>query len=327
MGVGAVAIIPGYVIERLLTIIPVALGVTFLSFALVNLLPGDAAEALLGPDATSAQMQALAVKLHLNEPFFERYAHWLGGIATGNLGTSLASGQQVSSIIAQRIPVTFELAAVALFLALGLAVPIAVLAARRPGGVVDRIVLMASVTSVSVTPFVLAVVLVLVFAVHLGWFPAVGFVPIGQSVAGNIRSLVLPAVVTALPLFGGYTRVLRTDLVDQLLGEDYVLTARTEGASPWQVLFRHALRNSTLGLVTLVGLNVGTLISATVIVEQVFDLPGLGSALLEGVNDRDVPVVGAIALIFALSVVAANLVTDLSYSVLDPRIRHGRSER
>jgi len=318
---------PGYVVRRLLAGIPVACGVTFLTFALVNLLPGDAAQALLGPDATSAQIHDLAVKLHLNEPFFERYAHWLGGVVTGNLGTSLASGQKVSSIVAQRIPVTFELAAFALILALGLAVPVAVLAARRPGGVVDHLALVASVTTVSVTPFVLAVLLVLVFAVHLGWFPAIGFVPVSQSVAGNIRSLVLPAVVTALPLFGGYTRVLRGDLVDQLLGEDYVLTARAEGASPWQVLIRHALRNSMLGLVTLVGLNVGVLVSATVIVEQVFDLPGLGSGLLQGVNDRDVPVVGAIALIFALFVVVANLVTDLSYTVLDPRIRHGHPGR
>jgi peptide/nickel transport system permease protein len=318
---------PGYVVRRLLAGIPVALGVTFLTFALVNLLPGDAAEALLGPDATSAQLNALAVKLHLNEPFFERYAHWLGGVVTGNLGTSLASGQQVSSIVAQRIPVTFELAALALILALALAVPVAVLAARRPGGVVDHLALVTSVMTVSVTPFVLAGLLVLVFAVHLGWFPAIGFVPVTQSVAGNIRSLVLPAAVTALPLFGGYTRVLRGDLVDQLRGEDYVLTARAAGASPWQVLIRHALRNSMLGLVTLVGLNVGVLVSATVIVEQVFDLPGLGSALLQGVNDRDVPVVGAIALIFALFVVLASLVTDLSYTVLDPRIRHGRSGR
>jgi peptide/nickel transport system permease protein len=318
---------PGYVVRRLLAGIPVALGVTFLTFALVNLLPGDAAEALLGPDATSAQIHALAVKLHLNEPFFERYAHWLGGVLTGNLGTSLASGQQVSSIVAQRIPVTFELAAFALILALALAVPVAVLAARRPGGVVDHIALVVSVTTVSVTPFVLAFLLVLVFAVHLGWFPAIGFVPVSQSAAGNIRSLVLPAVVTALPLFGGYTRVLRGDLVDQLLGEGYVLTARAAGASPWQVLFRHALRNSMLGLVTLVGLNAGILVGATVIAEQVFDLPGLGSGLLQGVNDRDVPVVGATALIFALFVVVANLVTDLSYSVLDPRIRHGRAGR
>jgi peptide/nickel transport system permease protein len=311
--------------RRLLAAIPVIWGVTFLAFSVMNLLPGDAAQALLGENATPAEVQALAAKLHLNEPFFERYVHWLGGVVTGNLGTSLASGQTVWSILKQRLPVSGEIVLLAFIVSLVLAVPTAILAARRPGGIIDRVSMAVSMVGLSVAPFVLGIVLVLVFAVKLSWLPAIGFVPLGQSVVGNLKSLTLPACSIALPLFGGYSRLLRADILEQMMSEDYVLTARAKGASPWRVLSRHVLRNAVFGLVTLIGLNLGTLIGATVIIEQIFAVPGIGSALLQAINDRDVPVVEGAVLIFALVVVIANLLTDLVYSVLDPRIRHGRS--
>jgi peptide/nickel transport system permease protein len=314
-----------FVAKRLLAAIPVVWGVSFLAFSVMNLLPGDAAQALLGENATPAEVQALAVKLHLNEPFFERYGHWLGGVLSGNLGDSLASGQPVSSILWQRLPVSFELVVYAFLISLVLAVPVAILAARRPGGIVDRVSMAVSMVGLSVAPFVLGIVLVLVFAVKLGWFPAIGYTPIGQDFGKNIQSLTLPAISIGLPLFGGYTRLLRADILEQLLGEDYVLTARAKGASPWQVLTGHVLRNSVFGLVTLIGLNLGTLIGSTVIIEEVFAVPGIGSQLLQSINDRDVVVVEGTVLVFALVVVIANLLTDVVYSVLDPRIRHGRS--
>jgi peptide/nickel transport system permease protein len=306
---------------RVLTAIPVLWGVTFLTFTIMNSLPGDAAEALLGANATPQEIEALSLKLHLNEPFFTRYGHWLGGVLTGNLGSSLVSSQSVWSILSQRLPVTFELVAFAFVISLVCALPVAILAAKKPGGIIDRLSLLASMIGLSVAPFVVALVLILVFAVKLGWLPAIGFNNIGAGLWPNIKTLILPALSIALPLMGAYTRLLRADIRDQLLGEDYVLTARAKGASAWRVLLRHVMRNAAFGLITLVALNLGTLIGATVIIESIFAIPGIGQSLIQAINDRDVVVVEGAVLVFATCVVLANLLADLLYSVLDPRIR------
>lgn len=310
--------------KRLLTAIPVMFGVTLLAFALMNVLPGDAAQELLGANATPAEVHALEIKLHLNEPFWIRYGHWLGGVLTGHLGSSIQSGQTVTSTLAQRLPLSLELLAYVFLISIVVAVPLAVLAARRPGGVMDRISMVLSMAGLSIAPFVLALLLVLVFAVILHMFPAIGYVPPSQSIGGNIRSLTLPAISIGLPVACVYTRLLRADIVEQMQGEDYVITARAKGVSPWQVLVRHALRNAAFGLITLIGLNLGTLIGALVIIEPIFSLPGIGQVLLQAINSRDIPVAEAVTLIFALIVVLANLLTDLLYAVLDPRIRYGR---
>jgi peptide/nickel transport system permease protein len=311
--------------RRLFAAIPVLWGVTFLTFVIMNLLPGDAAQALLGANATPQAVAQLNQRLHLNEPFFTRYFHWLGGLFSGNLGTSIVSGQSVRSILAQRVPVTFELVVFSFVLSLIVAVPIAILAAKKPGGIVDRLSLVLSMIGLSVAPFIVALILILIFAVKLGWLPAIGFNPVSAGIWPNIKSLILPGASISLPLIGTYTRLLRADMRDQLLGEDYVLTARAKGASPWRVLLRHVMRNSVSGLVTLVALNFGVLIGATVIIEEIFGIPGIGQQLLQSINDRDVVVVEGAVLIFASVVVVANLIADLLYSVLDPRIRSGRS--
>lgn len=310
--------------KRLLTAIPVMFGVTLLAFALMNVLPGDAAQELLGANATPAEVHALEIKLHLNEPFWIRYGHWLGGVLTGHLGSSIQSGQTVTSTLAQRLPLSLELLAYVFLISIVVAVPLAVLAARRPGGVMDRISMVLSMAGLSIAPFVLALLLVLVFAVILHMFPAIGYVPPSQSIGGNIRSLTLPAISIGLPVACVYTRLLRADIVEQMQGEDYVITATAKGVSQWQVLVRHALRNAAFGLITLIGLNLGTLIGALVIIEPIFSLPGIGQVLLQAINSRDIPVAEAVTLIFALIVVLANLLTDLLYAVLDPRIRYGR---
>jgi peptide/nickel transport system permease protein len=310
--------------RRLLSAIPVLWGVTFLTFLVMNLLPGDAAQQLLGANATPAEVRALEIKLHLNEPFWVRYWHWLSSTLTGHLGDSLTSSQSVTSILGQRLPVSVELLAYAFVLSIGVAVPVAVLAARRPGGLVDRLSMLISMAGLSIAPFVLALLLVLVFAVELRVLPAIGFISVSQSVGGNIRSLTLPALSIGFPLACVYTRLLRSDLVEQMQSEDYVVTARAKGVPPWQVLVRHALRNSLFGLVTLIGLNLGTLIGALVIIEPIFSLPGVGQVLFQSINDRDILVVEAVVLLFAFVVVIANMLTDLLYAVLDPRIRYGR---
>src|SRR6266487_798559 len=299
--------------RRLLAAIPVLWGVTFLTFVLMNLLPGNAAQELLGANATPAEVRALELKLHLNEPFWTRYWHWLSGVLHGDLGASLTSGQPVTSILAERLPVSFELMIYAFCISVLLAVPVAAAAAHRPGGWADRLSMMVSMAGLSIAPYVLALLLIFIFAV-----------PLGQSVVGSIKSLTLPALAIGLPLACFYTRLLRADMVEQMQGEDYVVTARAKGVAPWQVLIRHAMRNSMFGFLTVLGLNLGTLIGALVIIEPIFALPGIGQVLLQSIHDRDIVVVEAVVLVFALIVVLANLLTDLLYALLDPRIRYGR---
>jgi peptide/nickel transport system permease protein len=313
------------VARRLLLAIPVLWGVTLLTFAVMNLLPGNAAQEILGASATPAELRALEIRLHLNEPFWIRYGHWLGGVLSGNLGSSFTSGQQVTSILAQRLPVTLELLLYAFLISVCVAVPVATAAARRPGGFADRLSMVASMAGLSIAPYVLGLVLIYIFAVRLRILPALGYESLSQGIAGNIRSLTLPAISLGLPIACFYTRLLRSDLVEQMQGEDYVVTARAKGIGPWQVLTRHALRNSLFGLITVIGLNLGTLIGAAVIIEQIFSLPGIGQVLLQSINNRDVIVVEAVVLVFAFIVVLASLATDLLYAVLDPRIRYGHS--
>jgi peptide/nickel transport system permease protein len=311
--------------KRLATAIPVLWGVSLVTFLVINVMPGDAAQQLLGANATPDQVAQLRSQLHLDQPVFERYVNWLGDVLTGNLGSSFASDQPVTSILSERLPVTFELLAYAFVVSLGLTVPVALLAARRPNGIVDRLSMMVSMVGLSVANYVLALLLVYVFAVKLDWLPAIGYVNPADGIWPFIKSLTLPAVSIGFPLFCFYTRLLRADILEQMQGEDYVLTARAKGIGPWRVLIRHALPNSLFGLLTLVALNLGTLIGATVIIESIFALPGIGQSLLQAINNRDVAVIEAIVLVLSVVVVVANLIADLLYAVLDPRIRHERS--
>jgi peptide/nickel transport system permease protein len=310
--------------RRLLAAIPVLWGVTFLTYVVMNLLPGDTAQLLLGANATPAEIHQLSVQLHLNEPFWVRYGNWLGGVFHGSLGTSLQNGENVTTILGARLPVTAELLLYAFVVSLVLAVGLAVLVARWPNGIMDRLSLAISMLGLSVAPYVLALVLIYLFAVKVQWFPAIGYTSLSASPVENIKSLTLPAAAIGFPLFAVYTRLLRADIVDQVQREDYIVTARAKGVRPWRILLRHALPNSMFGLITLVALNLGTLIGATVIIEPIFSLPGVGDILVQSISDHDVPVVEGIVVVLAVVVVVANLLADILYAVLDPRIRYGR---
>ena len=309
--------------RRLLTAVPIVIGVSILTFGVLELIPGNAAQQLLGPEATPEQLQQMEEQLGLNRPPVERYLEWLSGAVHGDLGRSLVSGQPVIDVLGSRLAVSGEIVGLAFIMSLGLAVPLALVAARRPNRLVDRISMVISTTGLSIANYVFALLLVLVFAVKLGWFPAIGYVPLSESVSGNLHSLALPAFAIAFPLFCFYTRFLRSDLVDQMQGEDYIMTARAKGLGPWQVMLRHAFRNSAFGLITLVGLNISALIGATVIIEQIFSLPGIGQLLLQAINTRDFVVVQACVIVFAVITVLANLGTDVFYAALDPRVRYG----
>jgi peptide/nickel transport system permease protein len=311
--------------KRLLMAVPIMLGVSILAFIVLSLIPGNAAQQILGPEATPDQIAQMEDQLGLNRPLAERYLDWLVAALQGDLGRSLVSQQPVTELLGDRLAVTGQIVGMAFLISLGLAIPLALVAARWPNRLVDRASMVVSTTGLSVANYVLALLLVLVFAVQLAWLPAIGYTPLSESVTGNLRSLALPAVAIAFPLFCFYTRFLRSDLVDQMQGEDYIMTARAKGIGPWPVLLRHAFRNSAFGLITIVGLNLSTLIGGTVIIEQIFSLPGMGQLLLQAINTRDFIVVQACVIVFAIVTVAANLLTDMLYAVLDPRIRYGNN--
>jgi peptide/nickel transport system permease protein len=312
--------------RRILVAIPVLWGVTFLTFVVINHLPGNAAQQLLGINATKVEVHQLSAKLGLDKPLLTRYGDWLHGLVTGSLGHSLASGQSVTSILGSDLPITFELIAFAFIISLGLAVPIALLAARRPYGIFDRLSMVLSMAGLSIANYILALVLVYFFAVKLNWLPALGWVPPGKSLGGNIKTLTLPAVSISVSLLCFYTRLLRADLVQQLRSQDYVTTARAKGVGPWRIILHHALRNSVFGLITAVALNLGTLLGVTVIIEQIFGLPGIGHELLSAINSRDIPVVEGAVFVFGLLVVLANVLADLLYATLDPRVKYGNAD-
>ncbi len=309
------------IVRRLLTAIPVVWGVTFLAFAVMNLLPGDAAQALLGAEATPAQVAQLSHQLHLDDPFFVRYWHWLSSALSGNLGSSLGDGVPVTTILSQKLPITFELLLFAFIISLLIAFPMATLAARKPGGIFDSISTFVSVVGLSIAPYILALLLILVFADNLHWFPALGYTPIGTDFGQNLRDLTLPALSLGVPFGFFYTRLLRADVIEQL-NEDYVTTAQAKGLGNWRVLLRHATPNSLFGLITVVALNVGVLLGGTVIVEELFGLPGMGQELFNSITNRDYPVLEGAVVVFAVVVVVIGLLADLLYAVLDPRIRY-----
>jgi len=311
------------ILKRLLTAVPILFGVSILMFILLNLIPGSAAVQLLGPQSTPQQIAQLQHEMWLDRPPVERYLSWLSHALRGDLGQSLVSRQPIVEVLPARLAVTGELVALAFVISLAVAIPLALMAARRPNRLFDRVSMLVSTAGLSAANYVLALLLVLLFAVNLGWFPAIGYTPLTENVGANLRSMVLPAFAMAIPLLCFYARFLRSDLVDQMSSEDYVMTARAKGLGPWQVLLRHAFRNSSFGLITIVGLNISGLVGATVIIESIFSLPGIGQYLLQGILTRDYVVVQAIVIIFAVITVLANLAADVLYAVLDPRIRYG----
>ncbi len=311
------------VVRRVLVAIPLLIAISVLVFALLEAMPGDPARNQAGMDASEEQVQAIRERMGLDRPAYERYFSWLLGAVTGNLGASSVTSQQVSSMLADRLPVTLQLVFLAFVVSLAIAVPVALLAARKPGGVFDRIVMVISMTLLAIPNYVLALLLVLVFAVMLRALPAIGYVSLADGLVPNLRSVTLPVLALGVPLACFYARFLRGDLVEQINTADYVETARAKGIGPWRVLWSHAFRNSSFGLLTLVGLNVGVLVGGTVIIEQIFAMPGMGAMMLQGAMSRDVAVVQACVFIFAAVAVFANLFVDVMYAVLDPRIRYG----
>jgi peptide/nickel transport system permease protein len=308
--------------RRLLAAIPVLIGVTFLTFTVMSALPNDTAQAILGLNASPSAVAALNHTLGLDQPFWQRYWHWLDNVLHGNFGTTV-QGASVNHELAIHVPTTLGLLLYALVVSVLLAIIVATLAARRPNGIADRISLAVSMLGLSTAPYVLAFLLIIVFAVKLNWFPVLSGPVTG--VGSFFRNLTLPACAIGFGLFAIYTRLLRADIVEQMQREDYIVTAKAKGVPPWRVLIRHALRNSMFSLITVIGLNLGGLVGAAAIIETIFQVQGIGNDLLTGISNHDQPLVEGITLVFALVTVLGNLLADLAYAVLDPRIRYGSS--
>jgi peptide/nickel transport system permease protein len=310
--------------KRLLQLVPVLFAVSALSFLLLNLLPGDPTIAILGPSATAENVAKLRHELHLDQPLPTRYVHWVGRSATGDLGKSYVSSQPTTEALKQRLPVTLELLLLSQLLALAIAVPLAILAALKPNGLLDRLSTSTAFGLLAMPNFMLGVLLIYLFAVKFHFFPATGYTRFSESPYENLRSLVLPSVTLGVAELAVYLRLLRTDLI-ATLQEDYIAMAKAKGLPTSRILLRHALRPSTFSLITVTGLNLGRLIGGAFIVEYLFALPGIGSLTVESIFKRDYIVVQGTVLLVAVGYVLANFLVDLLYGFVDPRVRHARA--
>jgi len=300
-------------IKRLLGVLPVIFGVLLLTFLLVHLVPGDPVEVMLGESATMADRSQLRAELGLDQPLTRQFADYLAKLSYGDFGRSIHSHSEISTLLAERIPATARLALSALLIALCIGLPLGIVAALRVNQWPDAIATLSSLTLSAMPPFWLGPLLMLVFALWLGWLPVSGM----ESAA----SIVLPALTLGFGLAAILTRMTRASLLE-VLHEDFVRTARAKGLPERTVILRHALRAALLPVVTVVGLQLGSLLAGAVITETVFGWDGIGRLLVESIEKRDYPVTQACVLVIALTYVAVNLVTDLVYQRLDPRIRY-----
>jgi peptide/nickel transport system permease protein len=311
----------GFLAHRIAYLVPVLLAVTLLTFLIASLLPGDLAMAMLGDQATPEALAALRRDMGLDQPVWWRYLHWLGGILQGDLGRSFRTGEPVLGAILARLPVSLELMLFAEIAALLISIPVAIYCAMHSGGTFDRMVTGLAFAKLSVPNFMAAILLIYVFAVQLRLLPATGYVPFGEDPIGNLRCLILPALTLALAEWPVLMRVLRSDMI-ATLQEDYIAMAKAKGLKSRRILLVHALKPSSLTLITVAGINIGRLIGGAVIVESVFALPGIGRLLLGAIYTRDFMILQGVVLFVAAGFVLVNFLVDMLYAVLDPRIRH-----
>ena len=305
--------------RKLLQLVPVLLIVSFATFALLNLLPGDISLQLLGNDATPEAVARIRQELQLDDPLIVRYGRWAARALGGDLGRSHITGEAVMQALARSLPVSLELMALSLVVSLTLAIPAGLIAAYRAGEPVDTALSSLAALLLSAPNFIIAPVLVYVMALSLQLLPTVGYVPLAESVAGNLRSFALPALTLALVEWPGFMRILRSDAI-ATLQQDYVLFAKAKGLRNAAVLFRHVLKPSSFTLLTAAGLTVAALIGGALIVETIFALPGVGRLLVDAIHGRDFMIVQGAVSVIAVGFVLVNFAVDLLYAALDPRV-------
>jgi len=310
-----------YIAKRLLATIPVMAIVAVFVFALLRLTPGDPAAIIAGSAATTQDVENIRARLGLDQPIVAQFFVWIGNMLRGDFGESFFFKRSVASLVADRIEPTLMLSLTTIVLSVAVALPLGVIAAYRQGTWTDRIVMGFSVLGFSVPVFVIGYALIYVFAIELEWLPVQGYQPLREGVLGCLRRLVLPSLTLSVIYVALIARITRTSVLE-VLGEDYIRTARAKGLTDRAVLMRHALRNASVPIVTVVGIGIALLIGGVVVTESVFSIPGLGRLTVDAVLARDYPTVQAVILLFSFAYVLINLAIDVSYTALDPRIRY-----
>jgi peptide/nickel transport system permease protein len=308
----------GYVLRRLLHLVPITLGVTVLVFFLIHLVPGDPARTILGNQATDARVAVLRHTWGLDRPLPVQYAKFMDRLVHGDLGSSLFYGVGAGRLVVQRLPVTLWLIGLGTLLSILIAVPLAAIAAAHRDRLADHIVRAVPLVGLGFPPFWVGIVVLLVFGLHLGrLFPVGGY---GQGFVGHLHSMFLPALTVAFGIAPILVRSLRASLLE-VLESDYVTTARSKGLPERRVLVRHAMRNAVISTVSVLGVNIGYLVGGTLVIEQVYGDPGVGQLMINSIFQRDFPVVQAVTLTFSIMVVFVYLLTDVTHALLDPRVR------
>lgn len=311
----------GYIIGRLVSAVPVLAAVAVIVFLLLNLTAGDPAAIMAGDYASAEQVAAMRVALDLDAPLHDRFLAWATKILSGDFGTSIFSGMPVSAMVLQRIEPTLVLSCMTIVIAVAVAVPLGLLAAYRPESLVSRMTVAGAVLGFSMPVFVAAYALVYVFALMLGWFPVQGYVPLAKGFFACLHSLVLPSVALSFLYVALIARVTRAAVLE-VLREDFVRTAQAKGLAERKILSRHVLRNAAVPIVTVIGIGFASLLGGVVVTETVFSIPGLGRLTADAILRRDYPVVQALILLFSAVYVFVNLLVDIAYAVVDPRIRY-----
>jgi peptide/nickel transport system permease protein len=310
-----------YIVRRVLSTIPVMAIVALFVFSLLYIAPGDPAAIIAGDQASPADVERIRASLGLDRPFLIRFGEWLWNVLNGNLGVSIFTNLPVTKMIQQRLEPTISLMLLTLFLSVGIAVPVGVLAAWKHGTLIDRFVMVMAVFGFSVPVFVVGYVLAYVFALELDWFPVQGYTPISNGFRPWLSNLVLPAVALGGVYIALIARITRATMLE-VLSQDYVRTAKAKGVGSRTILFLHALKNAAVPIVTVIGIGVALLIGGAVVTESVFAIPGLGRLVVDAILRRDYPVIQGVVLLFSFVYVLVNLGVDLLYTFFDPRIRY-----
>lgn len=310
-----------YLCRRILATIPVITVVALVVFSLLYITPGDPAVVIAGDHATAEDIERIRIAIGLDKPFIVRFGGWFWQVLNGDLGTSIFTNQPVAYVIGQRLGPTFSLLTLSLIISILIAVPLGTVAAWKRGKTADRLFTMVTVSAFSVPVFVVGYLLAFAFASSLRWLPVQGYVPPSDGLGPYLQSLLLPAATLGFAYSALIARVTRASMLD-VLSQDYIRTATAKGAPLVRVLFRHALKNAAIPIVTVVGLGLANLIGGSVITENVFAIPGLGRLTLDAILHRDYPVIQGVVLIFSGAYIAVNLLVDIVYTVLDPRIRY-----
>lgn len=308
------------IVRRLVALVPLMFVVTLIVWALLLLIPGDPARSLVGDTATPEQVEAVREELGLNDPAYVRYGRWLGGVVQGDLGTSLFTSYEVRDAISDRLPVTISLVGTSFVLSAAIGIPAGVLAAVKRGRFLDRFLTIGTSVGVAVPNFWLGLVLITFFSLKLGWFPAGGYVPFTDDPLGWAHRIALPAITLALAAAAEIGRQTRAGMVD-VLERDFIRTHRAKGIPQRTIVLKYGLRSALMPVVTVAGLQVARLFGLSTIVEQIFNMPGVGQLAIDAVFKRDVPVIQGVVLMVTLVVVLANLVVDISYGYLNPKVR------